>query len=249
MSIIEYSINDSGEYTVEAIPATSTSSVSNYSAFYNTNSSSVYISPHVPNPFIDFKYGNHYASDFNLLRVSNGSRYNNNIIPTLTEQTTDIPGGDGMYYFNTFYKQKQFTIDVAFDHLTEEGLRDLRVWLNGKEIHDLIFDEAPNITYKAKVTGAPSLKYIPFDEPVSSQTSSNTGKYTPEPVSTQLIYKGEGSIQFTCYDPFGYGATHTSGAVGGTVPTPFTITATSGVPINDIWTVSDGTHTYWIKFL
>jgi hypothetical protein len=59
---------------------------------------------HVLNPWLDFKYGDNYASDFGLIRVSNGSRYNDNLLPTLNDKTADVPGGDGMYYFNSYYK-------------------------------------------------------------------------------------------------------------------------------------------------
>jgi hypothetical protein len=49
----------------------------------------------------------------------------------------------------------------------------------------LIFDECPYKIYSAKVTGTATLKYIPFAEG-----------------ATNRLYKGEGSIQFTCYSPF-----------------------------------------------
>jgi len=61
---------------------------------------------HVSNPFVDFKYGDNYASDFHLIRTSDSKRYNDNLIPTLTDKTAEIPGADGMYFFNTYYKQR-----------------------------------------------------------------------------------------------------------------------------------------------
>ena len=287
--------------------------------------------PHALEPFVDFKYGDNYASDFHLYRVSDGSRYNDNLIPTLTDKTTEVPGGDGMYFFNTFYKQRQFTINFAYDSLTEVDLRAIRNWLNGKEIKPLIFSEKPDRAYYAKVTGSPAFKYICFDEPINKQHSNNvplppiqikyyfrqtleapllgglslfisgvldnesfntvvisatslTFKYdntvintinwdnttyvldvadqnsiialevdvrdntfwhqvldfTRRPsvtIPTQVIYKGEGSVQFTCYDPYAYSPTMTSQilttpstysptviSVGGTAPTPFKVT-------------------------
>jgi hypothetical protein len=59
----------------------------------------------------------------------------------------------------------------------------LRAFFGDKKIHDLTFDERPYKTYKAKVTGTATLKYIPFDE--------GEGR--------ERVYKGEGTIQFTCY--------------------------------------------------
>jgi hypothetical protein len=56
---------------------------------------------------------------------------------------------------------------------------------NGKEVQDLIFDEQPYKVYSAKVTGTPTLKTICFDD--------ENGK---------RVYRGEGSVAFTCYYPF-----------------------------------------------
>jgi phage-related protein len=43
----------------------------------------------------------------------------------------------------------------------------------------------PYKTYRAKVTGTATLKYIPFSEG-----------------ETNRLYRGEGTIQFTCYEPY-----------------------------------------------
>jgi hypothetical protein len=61
----------------------------------------------------------------------------------------------------------------------------LRAHFGDKKIHDLIFDEVPYKVWSAKVTGTATIKYIPFAEG-----------------ATNRIYKGEGTIQFTCYYPF-----------------------------------------------
>jgi hypothetical protein len=39
----------------------------------------------------------------------------------------------------------------------------MRKWLDGKNIHDLIFDETPYKVYSAKVTGSPQLKTVCFN--------------------------------------------------------------------------------------
>ena len=46
--------------------------------------------------FIGFTYnGKHSMRDFNIYRTSDGSRYNDNLVPSMTDKTADIPGGDG----------------------------------------------------------------------------------------------------------------------------------------------------------
>jgi hypothetical protein len=66
----------------------------------------------------------------------------------------------------------------------------LRYWRNlssSKEPGDLIFDESPYKVYTAKITGTPVLKYVPFDGP-----------------DGQRVYKGEGTVQFTCHWPYAH---------------------------------------------
>ena len=127
--------------------------------------------------YVGFTYNGKHSSDLNILRVSSSNRYSENIAPTFADTTADNPGADGIFYFGTFHRLRQFNISIAFDSLTETNLREMRQWLDGKDVHDLVFDEAPNKTYSAKVTSTPTLKYIPF-------LDENGGR----------IYKGEGTI-------------------------------------------------------
>ena len=136
--------------------------------------------------FIGFTYnGKHSLRDLGIYRTSDGSRYNESLAPSLTDKTADIPGREGQYYFYTTAKNKTFSISYAFDSLTESGLRLLKQVFDGRAIHDLIFDEAPYKTWSAKVTGNSQIKHLCF-------TDSNGDR----------VYKGEGSITFTCYWPY-----------------------------------------------
>ena len=137
--------------------------------------------------FIGFSFnGKHSIKDFGVYRTSDGSRYNDNLIPQLNDKAADIVGGNGQYFFGSTHKTRQFSIPIAFDSLTETKYREMRRWLDGKEIHDLVFDEVPYKVYSAKVSGTPQLKTICFDE------------------QGERIYKGEGTIQFTCYHPYAH---------------------------------------------
>lgn len=135
--------------------------------------------------FIGFTYNGFPSSDLGIMRVSDGSRFNENLLPTMQDKTVQVPGGDGTYYFGSYYTQRQFSVSFAFDSLTEAEVARIKQHFGDKQIHDLIFDETPYKVWSAKVTGTATIKYIPFDEG-----------------STHRLYKGEGSIQFTCYYPF-----------------------------------------------
>lgn len=136
--------------------------------------------------FIGFKFGDVHSSELGIVRVSDGSRYNENLLPTIQDKTVQIPGGDGSYYFGSYYTQRTFNISIAFDSVTEEQLNNIKRTYGSKVLQKLIFDEKSDRFYWVKSTGTPNLKYICFDE------------------DGQNIYKGEGTLNFIGYDPFGY---------------------------------------------
>ena len=61
-----------------------------------------------------------------------------------------------------------------------------------KQIHPLVFDEAPYKTYMVKTSSIPTLKFICFDN-----ITKNNGE-----IVVNRVYKGEGSLQFIAYFPF-----------------------------------------------
>lgn len=142
----------------------------------------------IPNiDFIGFSFGKwHSIRDGHIYRTSDGSRYNQNLAPSFQDKTLDLPGRDGQMFFDTLHKNRTFSINFAFDELSETDLRNLYQVFNGKEIKNLIFDEQPYKAYDAKVTGTPTIKILCFDD------------------TEDRVYKGEGTIQFTCYNPYAH---------------------------------------------
>ena len=102
----------------------------------------------------------------------------------MKDTTSSIEGIDGMKYWGSKFTKRDITVSFAFKGLDEDDLRRLRAAFKADDIHDLIFDEAPNKIYSAKVTGQAILKYLPFED--------------------ETIYNGEGSITFTCYCPYAH---------------------------------------------
>ena len=134
--------------------------------------------------FIGFSFNGYRSEELGIVRVSDGSRYDEDLLPTSQDKTVQVPGGDGFYYFGSDYTQRPFSINIAFDELTEAQFRKLQQVFGTKELGKLIFDERPYKYYMVK-SGNPQLKYICF------------GK-EGEP----RIYKGEGTLTFTAYYPF-----------------------------------------------
>ena len=133
--------------------------------------------------FIGFSFNGYRSEDLGIVRVSDGSRYTEDLLPTAQDKTVQVPGGDGFYYFGSDYTQKPFTIPIAFDGLTEKQFRELQRVFGTKELGKLVFDERPYKYYMVK-SSKPQLKYICF------------GK------EGDRIYKGEGTLNFTAYYPY-----------------------------------------------
>lgn len=138
------------------------------------------------NDYIGFTYNGIHSSQLNILSVSDGSRYHMDLLPTLEDYSVDIVGGNGANYFGGNYKKREFTLNIAYDNVEEQHFRAMREWLSDREVHDLFFDECPYKVYNAVVSKTPTFKYIAFGD-----------------IGTR-VYKGEGTIVFTCYDPIGY---------------------------------------------
>lgn len=135
--------------------------------------------------FMGFQFGEYHSHDLGLLRVSDGSRYNDVSVPNFTDTTTKIPGGDGTYYWDSFYTQRTFNIQCAFDNLNEAQIRKIRQVFDGKVEDWLTFDEIPFKKYRVKLQSPPQMKYIAFGEGPTNRT-----------------YKGELTLQFISYTPY-----------------------------------------------
>lgn len=134
--------------------------------------------------FLEFKFNNIRSSSFNIVRVSGGNFFEKPLLPSQKEGTVSIPGGDGEYFFDSYYDPLTINIRFAFDSLTEIKLREMIQWLGTKQVHSLIFNELPFKVYMAKIVGEPQINYIPFDE------------------NDQRIYKGDGTLRFKAFYPY-----------------------------------------------
>lgn len=144
---------------------------------------------YVDNPydFIGFKYGDKHSTEFKILRVSNGNRYQENLTPQFQATTTVVPGANQTYLFGTNYTQRTFALNIAYDDVSEQEMRAMIQWLRPDKPKPLIFDETPYKYYTAIISQPPQFNYICF-------TDKNN--------NDRRVYKGEANIQFVCYYPF-----------------------------------------------
>lgn len=148
----------------------------------------------IDNDFIGFSFNGVSSQSLGISRVSDGSRYNEQMLPGFQDKSAQMPGSDYTLYWESFYNTKTWTIDIAFDHMTYQNMIDFRQTFHTKNLGELKFaertymdknDNIHQIHWLAKVQSPPQLKYICFDE------------------DNKRIYKGEGTIQFVAYYPYG----------------------------------------------
>lgn len=168
--------------------------------------------------FTGFTFNGKHSSELGITRVSSGDRYEENLHPDIEDRTAEVPGLDGSYFFGSNYKARNINIEIAFDHLTESGLRELKKVFDPRYNGELIFDEHPYKKYIAKLESPIELSYICFDERERTEGAKRDGvrrdrseganntweQVTPWEYTTNIerIYKGEGKINFICYFPF-----------------------------------------------
>ena len=135
--------------------------------------------------FCGFTFNGIHSSELNIIRTSNGSRFNETMGAAFQDKTAPIEGGDGLLFWNSFYTNKPFSFQFAYDSLTEPQRRKLAQVFCAKAVGELILDEFPYKAYTVKVQSPLQLNYVPFDD--------NNGN---------RIYKGEGTVQFIAYYPY-----------------------------------------------
>lgn len=144
--------------------------------------------------FTGFYLDNIHSSTYGILRVSDGDRYKEGLIPEFENKEIELSGGRGSAYVSTKYKKTPFEVSIAFDHLTEQQFRDLRKWLGAEQLRAFRFDERPYKTYWVKLESRPELEYVCFMEQADNGFIGDK----------ERIYKGEGKLKFIVFDPFGY---------------------------------------------
>ena len=147
------------------------------------------------NDYVDFKFGDHWASEFNLLAVSNGDRHNPPVYGNVNPNTATIMGKKGVYKWKTQINEKIFNINIAFDSVTIAQLNQIKQWLEPHKIQKLIFADEPYKYYWAALNSEIDFNFLPFIE---------GEKKVGERTIIEGVYKGEMTIPFICIDNDGY---------------------------------------------
>lgn len=149
--------------------------------------------------FIDIKFGDKWASEFNLVVVSKGDRYTPPMYGNINSNTSTVAGKRGVYKWKTQYNEKIFTVNIAFDSVPAQSLNDIKRWLNPNKVQKLIFSDEPYKFYYACLNTDPGLEYLAFiggEEKVVGGRKVISG-----------VYKGELTLEFNVIDGVAYSDT------------------------------------------
>ena len=147
------------------------------------------------NEFIDIRFGNHWASEFNLVVVSSSDRYSPPMFGSVDANTTTLAGKRGVYKWKTRIAEKTFTVKIAYDNLQIEHLPIIKNWLDPEKVDRLVFSDEPYKFYYAAVSQDPQLTFVPF----------LNGEFDVGSVTYQKgVLKGEMTITFVCIDNYAY---------------------------------------------
>lgn len=150
--------------------------------------------------FTGFTFNGRHSSEFGLLRVSDGDRYEDSLVPSLSNEAADVPGGPGQYYWGETIKEKTIPVSVAYDNIGEKDKRRIKHWLHpDDQLHELVFDEKPYIKYWVKCSKEVTTSELCFDE----QYESGQDVFGNPTYKKKRVYKGEFKIEFTAYFPYG----------------------------------------------
>lgn len=149
--------------------------------------------------FIDIKFGDKWASEFNLVVVSKGDRYTPPMYGNINSNTSTVAGKRGVYKWKTQYDEKIFTVNIAFDSVPAQSLNDIKRWLNPSKVQKLIFSDEPYKFYYACLNTDPGFEYLAFiegEEKVVGGRKVISG-----------VYKGELTLEFNAIDGVAYSDT------------------------------------------
>lgn len=161
--------------------------------------------------FLGFSFDGVHCSQLGITHVSSSDRYDEDLFPEVKDKTVEIPNNHGEYYYGSTYGTHSFTIDIAYDSITETQFRNIRRLFGTNKICELIFDERPYKVYYAKIESPIEMSYVCFDEKEWTWEEEDHNNYIPGSIDHKVytgnkrrIYKGEGTITLICYQPFAH---------------------------------------------
>lgn len=150
--------------------------------------------------YLTFVFDGIDSSQVGVASVSDGSTYDTPILPSFTDNSLEVDGYNGRYYFNTRITQKEFTYNCFIDNLSAYEFDQLKTWLRPEKVGKLIRPEEPYIYYWVKVSSIDNLANIPLSHPDTGGVSY-TGNFS---VTFTTVGQSCGNGMFYYHDDLKY---------------------------------------------
>lgn len=154
--------------------------------------------PYMSRSFISFTFGGKAIEDFGLIVVNSGDRLERKAYADFNDLTSTYDTLNGQIYWGSNFSAGQLDLALATDKITEQQIDNFKEWFAPGCEKELILSEHPNRAILARVSAAPTLSFLPFEE----KTSIKINGFFYETSTT--LYKGEIQLSFIMDEPYWY---------------------------------------------
>ena len=154
--------------------------------------------PFMQRSFISFSFDGKNIEDFNLIATIDGDRLQRKGYSEFEDLTSNYEVLDGHFYWGTHYTNHTLDFNLATDGITENELNSFLKWFQPGKTKELILSEHPNRMIMARVSSAPELHLLPFEEKAIKKIDGKAFS------TSTTLYKGEISLTFIMEEPYWY---------------------------------------------
>lgn len=141
--------------------------------------------------FIDFEFDGKHISEFGWIAAISGDRLSINASPEFEDETSEVNGVSGQYYWGTRRKAGSLTFSLATDGVSEQDLNAFKIHFKPGKYGKFIKDELSHRYGYARVSAQTVFTVIPFKKKIiirGREIEVNE-------------YKGEATLTFVFDDP------------------------------------------------
>ena len=144
--------------------------------------------------YIDFSFDGKYISEFDMVAVFDGDRHSFNSFPDFQDETSEINGTYGQYFWGTNIKTIKRSFTLATDGVTEAQINAFKKHFQPGKYGKFIEDHLAYRYSYCRIAAAPSFSVVPF-----RRTTTLMGLEVFE-----NYYKGEIKLEFEWDNPYYY---------------------------------------------
>lgn len=149
---------------------------------------------HYGKEFIDFEFDGKHISDFGMVAVFDGDRHTFSSTSEFEDETSEVAGVNGQYFWGTKLKPLEKEFSLATDGMTERQVNEFKQHFQPGRYGKFIECATSNRWRWARIAAAPEFKIIPFKK---EKIFEGKSFYIIE-------YKGEATIKFVFDNPYSY---------------------------------------------